>query len=80
MLKIEEVVKIYNIRKEIGKQIHNMDTEVHFKHWQHPADEAKSLDTDGNEERRIQAYTNGRKTQHGVGAGTGVPWGVFGGF
>ena len=32
MLKIEEVVKIYNIRKGRGKQIHNVDREVDLKH------------------------------------------------
>ena len=72
MLKIEEVVKIYNIRKWRGKQIHNIDGEVDLKYWQHPADEAKFLDTDENKDRLIQAYTDGSKTQHGVGMGVAL--------
>ena len=72
MLKIEEVVKIYNIRKWRGKQIHNIDGEVDLKYWQHPADEAKFLDTDENKDRPIEAYTDGSKTQQGVGAGVAL--------
>ena len=72
MLKFEEVVKIYNVRKGRGKQIHNIDREVHLKLWQHPADEAKFLDTNENKDRLIQAYTDGSKTQHGVGSGVAI--------
>ena len=41
MLKFEEVVKINNVRKGRGKQIHNIDGEIYFKLWPHPAGEAK---------------------------------------
>jgi ribonuclease HI len=72
MLKIEEVVKIYNIRKGRGKPIHNIDREVDLKHWQHPADEAKSLDNEEIKDSHIQVYTDGSKTQHGVGSGVAL--------
>ena len=62
MLKIEEVVKIYNIRKWRGKQIHNIDREVDLRYWQHPADEAKFLDTDENKYRTYPSIHRWQQT------------------
>ena len=41
ILKIEEAVGIYNLRKGRGNQTHAVDREVELKYWQQPTDEAK---------------------------------------
>jgi len=69
MLKLEEAVRIYYLKKGIDKQAHAVDREVDLKYWQHPADEAKILEADIHKDRTIHAYTDGSKTRHGVGSG-----------
>jgi hypothetical protein len=72
LLKTEEAVRIYNLKKGRGNQTHAIDREVEFKYWQHPADEAKILEADEHKEQIIYAYTDGSKTRHGVGSGVAL--------
>jgi len=68
LLKIEEAVRIYNLRKGRVNQTLAVDREVELQHWQHPADETKILVADEHKDQIIHAYTDGSKTQHGVGS------------
>jgi late competence protein required for DNA uptake (superfamily II DNA/RNA helicase) len=72
LLKIEEAVRIYNLKEDRGNQIRAKDREVELKYWQHPADEAKILEADENKDQIIHAYTDGSKTRHGVGSGVAL--------
>ena len=71
-LKIEEAVKIYTLQKNKINHAHIIDRVVELKDWQHPADEAKLLDSDDHKDHTIHAYTDGSKTQHGVGSGVAL--------
>ena len=42
---------------------------MEIKYWQHPADDAKIIKAEKGKDHTIQAYTDGSKTGHGVGAG-----------
>jgi ribonuclease HI len=72
LLKIEEAVRIYNLKKGRENQTHAIDREVEFKYWQHPADEAKILEADKHKNQIIHAYTDGSKTRHGIGSGVSL--------
>ena len=39
-----------------------IDREVELKNWQHPVDEAKTLEADEHTNKLIQVYTDGTKT------------------
>jgi len=71
-LKTEEAVRIYNLKKGRGNQIHAVDREVELKYWQHPADEAKILEADEHKDQIIHACTDGSKTRHGAGSGVAL--------
>ena len=45
---------------------------MEVKHWQHPADTVISRTGDTDENSLIQIYTDGSKTEKGVGAGIAV--------
>jgi len=72
LLKIEEAVKIYNLKKGRENQTHAIDREVELKYWQHPADEAKILEADEHKNKIIHAYTDGSKTRHEVRSGVAL--------
>jgi late competence protein required for DNA uptake (superfamily II DNA/RNA helicase) len=59
LLKTEEAVGIYNLKKGRGNQTHAIDREVKLKYWQHPADEAKILEADEHKNQIIHAYIDG---------------------
>jgi ribonuclease HI len=72
IIKTEEAVKQYIIRKGKGSQTHLFDSEVELKNWPHPADVVKIIEAKKYKEQTIQAYTNGRKNEHGVGSGMAI--------
>ena len=45
---------------------------MEIKYWQHPADDAKIIEAEKGKDHTIQAYTDGSKTGHGVGAGIAI--------
>jgi hypothetical protein len=68
-LKIEQTARIYQLTKgnDTGKTNFNKDMEVGY--WQHPA-EASTSNTDEKEDKgSIHIYTDGSKTDKGVGSG-----------
>jgi ribonuclease HI len=45
---------------------------VELKYWQHPADDAKIIEAKEHKDQTIHAYTDGSKTEHGVGSGAAI--------
>ena len=67
IIKTEEIVKQYNIRKGIGSKTQLIDRELDLKISLHPADADKIIGAKGYQDQTIQAYTHGSKNEHGVG-------------
>jgi len=72
LLKTAEAVRIYNLKMCRGNQTHAIDREVELKNWQHPPDEAKTLEADEHRDKLIQVYTDGSKNRQGVGSGVAL--------
>ena len=72
ILKIEEAIRICNLKKGRDNQTHAVDREVELKYWQHPADETKILEAEEHKDQTIHAYTDGSKTRNGVGSGVAL--------
>jgi hypothetical protein len=51
-------------------QVHEIDYEVQPKDWLHPADSIRI--TEQQDEHAIQIFTDGSKSEHGVGAGIAI--------
>jgi ribonuclease HI len=68
IIKLEEVVKRYKIKLKLGNSTIELDQDVEFKYWPHPA-EAVTIEVVGNEEASVHAYTDGSKHNQGVGSG-----------
>jgi ribonuclease HI len=72
IIKTEEVVKQYNIRKGKGSQTQLINRELEIKNWPHPADAVKIIEAKGYQGQTIQAYTDGSRNEHGVGSGVAI--------
>ena len=75
-IKAEEAVALYNITTGRSIQKYQLDKEENPRNWLHPADAVKVTDTyvestDGREDRKqnIHIYTDGSKSERGVGSG-----------
>jgi len=66
-IKIEETGKFYGITKGIGTQY---DREM--ENWNQPATHVKIIEGYEDSSHPIQAYTDGSKNGHGVGAGIAI--------
>jgi hypothetical protein len=64
VIKAEEAAKLYNIMRK--SQAHDIDHEVQPKDWPHPADSVTI--TEQQDEHAIKIFTDGSKSEHGVGA------------
>jgi len=69
ILKLEEVVKQYTFRNKQQQQPINLDYELEYRLWSHPAKAISIIETGAHEEAAICAYTDGSKYQRGVGSG-----------
>jgi hypothetical protein len=72
IIKTEEVVKQYNVRKGKGSQTQLIDRELELENWPHPADAVKIIEVDEYQDHAIQAYTDGSKNEQGVGSGVAI--------
>jgi hypothetical protein len=70
IIKTQEAVKQYNIRK--GSQIQLINRELELKNWPHLADAVKIIEAKEYQDPTIQAYTDGSKNEHGVGSGEAI--------
>jgi ribonuclease HI len=67
VIKAEEAAKLNNIMR--NSQAHETDHEVQPKDWLHPADSVRITEQD---KPAIQIFTDGSKSEHGVGAGIAI--------
>jgi len=65
-IKIEEISRLYEITKGTGNQY---DREMESDKWTHPAMYINTIEGDKESVHPIQAYTDGNKSDLGVGAG-----------
>jgi hypothetical protein len=72
IFKLEEIVKRYNTKKRRSNILMELDHEVEYKYWPHPADTVTIEEVVSDEEATLQAFTDGSKQEHGVGAGAVV--------
>jgi hypothetical protein len=68
VIKAEEAAKLYDIMRK--SQAHEIDHDVQPKDWLHPAVSVRI--TEQQEEHAIQIFTDGRKSEYWVGAGTAI--------
>jgi ribonuclease HI len=71
-IKLEEIVKRYNTNKRMSSGLIELDHEVEYKYWPHPADVEPIVEVVGEEEATLKAFTDGSKQEKGVGAGAVV--------
>ena len=67
IIKTEEAVKQYNIRKGKGSQTQLIDSEVELKNWPRPAEAVKITEAKGHEEQMIQATQMGARMNKVLG-------------
>jgi hypothetical protein len=65
VIKAEEVAKLYNFMRK--SQAHKIDHEVQPKDCLHPVDSVRI--TEQQDELAIQIFTDGSKSEYGVGVG-----------
>ena len=65
-IKIDEIGRLYEITQGIGTQY---DRDMELGNWTHPATHIKTIDGEEESLHPIQAYTDGSKSDLGVGAG-----------
>jgi hypothetical protein len=71
-IKLEEVVKRYNIKEKLGNRTIELDHDVEFKYWLHLAEAVTKDEVVGNEEATVKAYTDGSKNDQGFGSGVAI--------
>jgi ribonuclease HI len=67
-IKAEEAAKIYNFMRK--SQAHEINHEVQPTNWLHPAESV--IITEEQDEHAIQIFTDGSKSEYGVGAGIAI--------
>jgi hypothetical protein len=72
IIRTEETAKQYSIRKGIGDLIKSIDLEVELKNWPHPAEAVATIEVKEYEDQSIQIYTDGCKSELGVGSGVDI--------
>jgi ribonuclease HI len=67
--KLSEAVKLHSFREKQQNQDLNIDHDVEYRLWPHPARTPTITVTESQEDATICAYTDGSKNQRGVGSG-----------
>jgi hypothetical protein len=71
-LKIEQAARIYQLTKGNDKDKALFDKDMEVRYWQHPAEASISSTEQKEEKDTIQIYTDGSKTDKGVGSGIAI--------
>jgi len=71
-IKLEEVVKRYNINKRTGNHTFELHSDVELKHWLHTADAVAIQEVARHEKASVHAYTDGSKHEQGVRSGAAI--------
>jgi hypothetical protein len=61
IIKTEEAIKQYSIRKSKGTQTHIFENDVELKDWPHPVDTVKITEAKDYKTTTLQSYTDGSK-------------------
>jgi len=69
-LKTEEAANLYRITKDRQNQL--LDHETEHQDWTHPADTVRITEQNETMEHTIHIYTDGSKTEQGVGSGIAI--------
>ena len=69
-LKAEEATNLYRITKD--KQNERLDHETEPQDWTQPADTVRICEQNELTEHTVRMYTDGSKTEHGVGSGIAI--------
>jgi len=72
IIRTEEAVKQYFLRKGKGALTQLIDLEVQGKNWPHPADVVAFIEVKEYDDKTMQIYTDGSKNEQGVGAGVAI--------
>ena len=72
IIKAEEAAKMYHARKTKPSHSQEIDNTLDYKDWPHPADYPTITISEDNKSPIIQAYTDGSKSEHGVGSGAAI--------
>jgi len=63
IIRLDEIIKRYNTKKRKSKSLMELDHEVKYKYWPHPADVETTEEVVGDEEATLQAFTDGSKQE-----------------
>jgi len=69
-LKTEEAANLYKITKDRQNQL--LDQETEHQDWTHSADTVRITEQNETMEHTIHIYTDGSKTEQGVGSGIAI--------
>jgi len=72
IIKFEEAAKHYNVWKGNRGHTQKIDLDVELNHWPHPADLVNITEDNGYNKQTIQVYTDGSKSERGVGSGVAI--------
>jgi hypothetical protein len=71
-IKIEETAQFFQITKGNKKEEEQIDHDTRTKYWLHPAVLLTILEDCNGDDSSIQIFTDGSKTEQGVGAGAAI--------
>ena len=71
-IKIEEVTQLYQIVRRSRNKDPFIDHDKGYKYWLHPAVTSIAITDNQENTSSIQIFTDGSKSEHGVGAGIAV--------
>ena len=68
-IKIEEAAQLYQLTKGTANDKTQFDKDLEVRYWQHPAEASISSTDEKDENGSLHIYTDGGKTERGVGSG-----------
>ena len=71
-IKIEETAQLYQLTRGSTKEEAKIDQDMGIKHWLHPAVKITILRDNNEDSSTTQIFTDGSKSEQGVGAGIAV--------
>ena len=71
-IKIEESASLYQHTRLKGTHTDQTDYDMETKYWTHPAHSIKILEEDEQSKGTLQVFTDGSKSQEGVGSGIAI--------
>ena len=71
-IKIEEAAQFYQLTRGSTKEEAQTDRYMGVKHWHHPAETITFLTEYNEQTSTIQIFTDGSKSEQGVGAGIAI--------